>query len=94
MMFLGSLAHDGFTSFGKKKRFLVHKAEHRLSGSYPELLHGQGIALLLAPYLKINQKLYEEKIIELGKVVFQLVRQQTRYKNMRMKVFIQILCSV
>ena len=72
MMFLGSLAHDGFTSFGKKKRFLVHKAEHRLSGSYPELLHGQGIALLLAPYLKINQKLYEEKIIELGKVVFQL----------------------
>lgn len=72
MMIDGALAHDGFTSFGKSKRFIVHKAEHRLSGHYPELAHGQGIALLLVPYLTINKELFKEKLIRFGKTVFDL----------------------
>lgn len=72
MMIDGALAHDGFTSFGKNKRFIVHKAEHRLSGHYPELAHGQGIALLLVPYLTINKDLFKDKLIRFGKAVFDL----------------------
>ncbi len=72
MMIDGALAHDGFTSFGKSKRFIVHKAEHRLSGHYPELAHGQGIALLLVPYLSINKRFFHDKLIRFGKTVFSL----------------------
>lgn len=72
MMIDGALAHDGFTGFGKNKRFIVHKAEHRLSGHYPELAHGQGIALLLVPYLSINKDHFHDKLIRFGKAVFSL----------------------
>ena len=67
---LGSVSHNGFTSFGKQKLFIVHKAEHRLSGKYPDLVHGQGIALLRPEYLSINKEKFSKKIIALGKEVF------------------------
>lgn len=72
MMILGSLSHDGFTSFGKKKNFVVHEAEHFLSGKYPDLAHGQGIALLLIPFLEINKDILKDKIITLGKDIYSL----------------------
>ena len=70
MMICGSLAHDGFTNYGKPKQFIIHKAEHKLSGAYPLLTHGQGIALLMPRYLEINKTLFKEKILRLGEVVF------------------------
>ncbi len=70
MMLLGSLSHDGFTNFGKKKVFRIHQAEHRLSGKYPQLVHGQGIALLIPPFLRINKDILSKKILRLGKIVF------------------------
>lgn len=77
MMIDGALAHDGFTSFGKNKQFIVHKAEHRLSGIYPELAHGQGIALLLVPYLSLNISLFRDKLIRFGQAVFSLADNAT-----------------
>ncbi len=77
MMIDGALAHDGFTSFGKNKQFIVHKAEHRLSGIYPELAHGQGIALLLAPYLSLNIELFHNKLVRFGQAVFSLKDEAT-----------------
>lgn len=70
LMLCSTLSHNGFTNFGKKKAFIVHKAEHILSGIYPNLSHGQGIALLMPMYLKINKEVYKEKILILGKQVF------------------------
>lgn len=70
LMLCSTLSHNGFTNFGKGKVFIVHKAEHILSGIYPQLSHGQGIALLMPMYLKINKDIYREKILLLGKQVF------------------------
>lgn len=70
MMICGSLAHDGFTNYGKNKVFIVHKAEHKLSGAYPKLTHGQGIALLMPEYLEINKVLFKDKILKMSEVVF------------------------
>lgn len=82
MMILGSLSHNGITSYGKKgKRFIVHQAEHRLSGKYPTFPHGQGIALLLVPYLEINQKLYAEKIKRMGREVFALPKSASARRS-------------
>ena len=71
MMILGSLSHDGFTSYGKRKAFLVHQVEHKLSGRYPELIHGQGIALLLPIYLEQNKDLLQGKIFRMAEQVFE-----------------------
>ena len=72
MMILGTLAHNGFTSYGKKFFFRIHQAEHRLSGAYPQLTHGQGIALLMVDFLKINKEKLSSKIKKLGTQVFEL----------------------
>lgn len=72
MMLCGALSHDGYTNFGKAKNFRVHAAEHKLSGVYPELVHGQGIALLLATYLEKNISVFKDKIVKMGAVVFNL----------------------
>ncbi len=72
MMICGTLAHNGFTNYGKGKMFIVHKAEHILSGYYPQLTHGQGIALLMVPYLEVNKRKYKEKIQRLGHFVFDM----------------------
>lgn len=70
MMICGSLAHDGFTNYGKGKMFIIHKAEHKLSGAYPLLTHGQGIALLMPKYLEVNKTIFKDKILRLSNVVF------------------------
>lgn len=70
MMILGGLSHDGLTNYGKKKFFMIHQAEHKLSGKYPELAHGQGIALLIPIFLRENSTILKEKILELSKIVF------------------------
>ena len=74
MMLLGSLSHNGIGEFGKRKRFVVHKAEHYLSGKYPSLAHGQGIALLLDKFLILNRENKEiyKKTLLLGKECFSL----------------------
>jgi alcohol dehydrogenase YqhD (iron-dependent ADH family) len=72
MMICGTLAHNGITNYGKGKIFIVHKAEHILSGIYPELTHGQGIALLMPKYLEINKNQYKDKILKMGRMVFQM----------------------
>ncbi len=72
LLILSSLSHNGMTSFGKQKKFMVHGAEHRLSGRYPELYHGEGIGILMPIYLRQNIELFNDKLIEMGKVVFEL----------------------
>lgn len=72
MMICGTLAHNGMTNYGKSKVFIVHKAEHVLSGIYPSLTHGQGIALLMREFLEVNKMKLKEKILTFGNVVFSL----------------------
>ena len=72
VMILSTISHNGFTDFGKTKKFIIHAAEHYLSGKYPTLAHGQGIALLLTEFIKINKsnKDIYDKAIKLGEFIF------------------------
>ncbi len=72
LMILSTVAHNGFTSYGKSFCFRIHQAEHKLSGAYPLLTHGQGIALLMVDFLKINKDKIQDKIIHFGSIVFNL----------------------
>ena len=46
IMLMSSLSHNGLTNIGKEPFLLVHKLEHALSGVYPEVPHGAGLAVL------------------------------------------------
>jgi alcohol dehydrogenase YqhD (iron-dependent ADH family) len=46
LMLAGSLSHNGLTSIGKNNKFPCHYLEHILSGLYPEVAHGAGLAVI------------------------------------------------
>ena len=72
LLICGSIAHNGVTSYGKAKNMPVHASEHLLSARYPELAHGQGIALLLIEQIRINGEKVKDKLLRFGEVVFGL----------------------
>lgn len=46
MMWASSLAHNGLTQCGRQFMLVVHQLEHEISGMYPEVAHGAGLAAL------------------------------------------------
>lgn len=46
MMWASSLAHNGLTQCGRKFQLTVHQFEHEISGMYPGIAHGAGLAAL------------------------------------------------
>ena len=46
MMWASSLAHNGLTQCGRTFMLVVHQFEHEVSGMYPEVAHGAGLAAL------------------------------------------------
>jgi len=46
MMWASSLAHNGLTHCGREFQLVVHQLEHEVSGMYPEVAHGAGLAAL------------------------------------------------
>ena len=46
MMWASSLAHNGLTQCGREVQLVVHQFEHEVSGMYPEVAHGAGLAAI------------------------------------------------
>ena len=46
MMWASSLAHNGLTGCGRNFSMAVHQLEHEVSGLYPSVAHGAGLAAL------------------------------------------------
>lgn len=46
IMWASSLAHNGLTQCGREFQLAVHQLEHEVSGMYPEIAHGAGLAAL------------------------------------------------
>lgn len=46
MMWASSLAHNGLTQCGRQFLLVVHQLEHEVSGMYPDVAHGAGLAAL------------------------------------------------
>lgn len=46
MMWASSLAHNGLTQCGRDYQLVVHQFEHEVSGMYPEIAHGAGLAAI------------------------------------------------
>ena len=70
LMSMSSLSHCGLTNFGKKFIMPVHQLEHALSGLYPNVAHGAGLALLWPNWAKYYLEIDANKFACLAHNVF------------------------
>jgi len=56
MMWASSLAHNGLTQCGRTFQLVVHQFEHEVSGLYPEVAHGAGLAALWCSWARYVYK--------------------------------------
>jgi hypothetical protein len=56
MMWASSLAHNGLTQCGKEVQMVVHQFEHEVSGMYPQVAHGAGLAALWCSWARYVYK--------------------------------------
>lgn len=56
MMWASSLAHNGLTQCGRDFMLVVHQFEHEVSGMYPEVAHGAGLAALWCSWARYVYK--------------------------------------
>lgn len=52
LMWASSLSHNGLTGNGRKVAMSVHQIEHEISGFYPTIAHGAGLAALYATWCR------------------------------------------
>ncbi len=72
LMLMSSMSHNGFTNIGKKFFMPVHQLEHALSGVYPEVSHGAGLAVLFPAWSKAYLDVETDKFDQLARNVFGL----------------------
>lgn len=70
LMLASSYSHNGLTHIGKNFGMPVHQLEHALSGVYPFVSHGAGLAVLYPAWAKYYVKYDEKKFANLGRNVF------------------------
>lgn len=70
LMFLSSLSHDGLTGVGKTTRMVCHAFEHALSGLYPEVAHGAGLAVIWPNWAEYYVEYDVDKFDTFAKNVF------------------------
>lgn len=72
MMLASSYSHNGLTSLGKDAYMPIHQLEHELSGLYPSIAHGEGLAILIPAWMKVVSSLDKEKFIKFAKNVMMI----------------------
>ena len=72
LMLMSSMSHNGLTNIGKKFFMPVHQLEHALSGVYPQVSHGAGLAVLFPAWAKCYLDVETNKLDQLARNVFGL----------------------
>lgn len=72
LMLMSSLSHNGLTNIGKKPFMPVHQLEHALSGVYPSVAHGAGLAVLFPAWAKYYVNIDTDKFDRFARNVFSL----------------------
>ena len=70
MMWASSLAHNGLTQCGRSFLLTVHQFEHEVSGMYPEVAHGAGLAALWCSWARYVYKASPERFNQWAKNVW------------------------
>lgn len=70
MMWASSLAHNGLTQCGRTFILTVHQFEHEVSGMYPEVAHGAGLAAIWCSWARYVYKASPERFNQWAKNVW------------------------
>ena len=70
LMLMSSWSHNGLTSIGKPFGMPVHQLEHALSGLYPEVAHGEGLAIIWPSWARYYLPYDVDKFDSLARNVF------------------------
>ncbi len=70
LMLMSSYSHNGITNIGKPFGMPVHQLEHALSGLYPEVAHGEGLAILWPAWARYYLPYDIDKFDSLARNVF------------------------
>ena len=71
-MLASSFSHNGITGIGKPFMMPVHQLEHPVSGMFPNVAHGCGLAVLFPAWATYYLPYEREKLAKLGRRVFNL----------------------
>ena len=72
LMVMSSLSHNGLMNIGKVPMMPVHQLEHALSGLYPNVAHGAGLAVLFPMWARYYAKYDVDKFDRFARNVFGL----------------------
>lgn len=75
LMLMSSLSHNGLTNIGKKSNMPVHALEHALSGIYPHVAHGAGLAVLFPMWARYYYAMDVDKFDKFARNVFGLTNE-------------------
>lgn len=86
MMICSSFAHNGLTSIGKEMRMPIHQLEHELSGLYPNISHGAGLAVLIPSWMEVCYKKDIEKFEKFAENVMGIDKQIDKSKKVKLAI--------
>ena len=72
MMWASSLAHNGLTQCGRSFLLTVHQFEHEVSGMYPQVAHGAGLAALWCSWARYVYKANVSRFLQYAHNVWNL----------------------
>ncbi len=72
MMWASSLAHNGLTQFGRTFQLTVHQFEHEVTGMYPDVAHGAGLAALWCSWARYVYKSCMNRFLQFAQNVWNL----------------------
>lgn len=72
MMWASSLAHNGLTQCGRFFQLTVHQLEHELSGMYPRIAHGAGLAALWCSWARYVYEANVPRFLQFAQRVWNL----------------------
>ena len=72
MEWASSLAHNGLTQCGRQFQLVVHQLEHEVSGMYPKVAHGAGLAALWCSWARYVYQANVPRFLQWAKNVWNL----------------------
>ncbi len=72
MMWASSLAHNGLTGCGRLLTMPVHQLEHELSGLYPSVSHGAGLAALWPSWARKVYPYAKDRFIKFARHIWHI----------------------
>jgi len=91
LMWANSLSHNGLTGMGRNFVMSVHQLEHEVSGMYPEIAHGAGLACLWPQWAMEAYKNAQNRFLRFAYEVMDI--KPTKSKNKDIEDAIQKLKS-